>query len=343
MSKSDDEDLGFTPDPHHDDAELGFVAESPRSKMTDDTSTIGTVLRGTGKGLAGVAKALDILRGTTTGPALGSVLEKITGKPVYSGQDVANAVNPTNLQKFPSASEMYERAGVPEGAKVSDYLSMYADPNKAHPWYQPEKDGLLDWTLRGTGGTATDIAIDPVTWLTMGAGGAAKKALASDATAQALEAAAKGASPGAKLLEMVSSSAPKGIEMGPVEKAGQALVQTPVVGTAATPATSLLKKWGKGLYDSFLQPVENQGLKSGKKDVGDVLYKAGVISPIDLPSKAQVATSALMDARNAIAKEATEKGAQVSMRCNRFEKRSLSFVRQVIPTLRPLPMHLKKK
>lgn len=287
--------------------------DGPTAAAQQDNSLLGSTIRGAGHGLSATAKALDVLRGTTTGPVLGTLLEKLSGKPVFKGEDVANAVNPTNLQKFPSASEMYQRAGVPEGAKMSDYVPGYADPAQNNPWYQPEKGGMLDFTLRGAGGTATDMAIDPLTYLTMGGASAAKKALASDATKQVLEASAKGLSPGAKALEMATSGAPKGIEMGTLEQAGKTLKNTPVAGTLATPASTLLSKWGKGAYNAVMEPVERQGLKYGKSDIGDVFYKAGVASPFGVPQKAGKAVDALMEARNAIDSAASKAGAQVSM------------------------------
>lgn len=142
----------LTPD-DLDDAQLQLIAGN--AKPSEPSTAM--------KAVTGVGKALDVGRGAITAPILAAGLEFVTGKDVYKPSEQLQAINPTNLQSYPTASELYERAGVPEGAKVSDYLPV-------------KKDSFFDFTLRGAGGLGTDIAIDPLTYLSGGLSAAAKGA-----------------------------------------------------------------------------------------------------------------------------------------------------------------------
>jgi hypothetical protein len=135
------------------------------------------VLDRAAQGVGAVGKLFDVARGTTTGPLLGELLEKATGKKVYSKEDVLNAVNPTNLQGFPTTSEMLARAGVGEKGSLSDVLpQLFETPGgeEDDSWLVPNKGGLLDITGRGTMGLATDIGIDPLTYASGGLLGLAR-------------------------------------------------------------------------------------------------------------------------------------------------------------------------
>lgn len=95
--------------------------------------------------------------------------------------ETLDALNPLSKNVAPSSSELMRRLGVPEGAKLSDYLHIFADPHdQGNAWYRPVKGGMLDPSIRGTIGTGLDIASDPLTYLSMGTTGA-EKALAKEA------------------------------------------------------------------------------------------------------------------------------------------------------------------
>lgn len=74
----------------------------------------------------------------------------------------------------PSTSEYMERAQIPEGAKLSDAIPrIYSKTGGGLPL---EKGGPLDPTVRGVTGFAGDVALDPLTYLTLGTASAAKNA-----------------------------------------------------------------------------------------------------------------------------------------------------------------------
>jgi hypothetical protein len=299
---------------------------------------VGKTVSTIGKGVGAVGKAFDVLRGTTTGPLLAAGLQAATGKDVFRPGEMVDAINPTNLKKFPGANELYARAGVPEGGKLSDVAKsplsvvpgrladmfsqmpalQYKEHTGSNPWYQPEKGGMLDPTIRGAGGLATDIAIDPATWLSVGAAGLRRTAMEGDAVKQALQNAPKGivadtaskiAAPAQSLLDMGTS---------PIEAATKALTDKfPVVGNAAVnlsqAPSNALAAMGKKFYNGFLMPVENEGAKYSKAEVGDDIYKAGIKTPFGLDKKLADKTGVIMDARDSILNKAGDAGAQVSM------------------------------
>ncbi len=230
------------------------------------------------------AKALDVGRGALTAPALAALLGGVTGKDVYRAKEHLQAINPTNLTTYPSASEIYERAGVPEGAKLSDYLSMYKPKGEAS-WYQPEKGGPLDFTLRGAGGLGTDVAIDPLTYMTFGA--------------------EPGIKTGLKVIgEKLAQGEAKGLGMTELKQGLQNLLQKPSEATAGL---------GKRLYRGGILPAEFEGAKYGKSDVGDTFYRMGIKTPFGLGEKAQKATQGLLEERGNLFKTAAEKGGQVDI------------------------------
>lgn len=289
------QDDGFTPDPIPQPTgdgftpDDGFQASAPPQGFLSRAGALGS------QGLSAAAKALDVARGTTTGPLLGAALELATGKPVYTAEDWKNAMNPTNLKKFPTSAEMMDRAGIPAGAELSDYAPIYADPGTRHPWYQPEKGGALDPTVRGAGGMGVDAAIDPLTYLTWGGAAATKKAAAESAT------------------RMAMGTAP---EAGAATQALAKLADLP--GAAAADAAGSLvtgpANWlGNRMQSSTLIPIEHEGAKYGKEAVGDTLYKSGIMNQFDLRNKVAGATDQIMDARNALLERAGQQGGQSSM------------------------------
>ncbi len=301
-AKPVEEEIDFQEDPI--DFEEDFSAEPEEEGLTAGKVALGTL------GAAG--KVLDIPRGLTTGPLLGLLAEAITGKDIISARDWGNSINPTTLEGFPSADEIMRRAGVPKGGQLSDVApGMYADPEKKNPWYVPEKGGLLDISTRGTGGTATDIAIDPLTYMSLGLSAAAKEAVSKTATAQALKAAEK---PG--FVSKILSAPGKG-----ADKVASILTKTPATKVADLPIVGKImeglsdvgvsgpSRWlGKRTYDSVLLPLEHEGAKLGKKDMGEAFYKAGIKTPFGLPEKAGKAADTLVNARNKIFDRAAQGG-----------------------------------
>jgi len=273
------------------------------AKEKADKSLVTRAVETVGEGMGAAAKALDVPRALTTAPLLGLGLEALTGKDVVKLNEYLNAANPTNLETMPTANEMYERAGVPEGAKISDFIDMAP---KDSPWYAPEKGGMLDFTVRGAGGLGTDIAIDPLTYLSMGAASAGKKGLQNASREIAKELAQKNAGPISRATRPLREGAQSAFDMLTAlpRAAAEKVAEIPKVGPAvigAAQAPSKAVGWaGKKLYSSALLPVEFEGAKYGKGEVGQTLFDLGIANPLTLTSKADEATDALMNARNKI-------------------------------------------
>lgn len=263
----------------HDD--LGFVADAPGAEADDDLGftadtevgfepeeTGHMVLRKGLEAIGAVGKGADYLRGLTGGPAVDMALEAATGKDVYHPEEAAAARDVTTLKTYPMGSEALKRAGVPEGARFSDYASgplsplpiigdvakfapftQFADPSPNNPWYQAEKGGLLDFSARDAGGFALDAARDPLTYLTFGGSAVAKPALRAGQSPVAKTFAKK-------LLETLATPA------------------TLARGVAKFPSDTLARA-GKKLYASGLQPIIEVGEKKGK-DIAETFYKYGL-------------------------------------------------------------------
>lgn len=263
-----------------------------------------TAKRVTGNTFGVLGKLADALRANTTGPLTGSILEGLSGKKVYSGQDVANADTPVdlktmspNLKTFPSNSQMFARAGI-KNPSLSDALpSLYAKPGSQHPMYQPEKGGMLDPSAAG----ALQVATDPASWL----GGEA-----TSATGTALRDAAQStAGPISKAFSMA---------MGPVTAGRTAVADTlgpagQVLGAVTNPLSALTKLVGKSIYGANLEKVEHEGQLYGKEGIQDTFYRAGVKTPGQLAPKGQAAADALEKTRGTLFDQAANEGATVPM------------------------------
>lgn len=293
--------------------------QTPAGQQEESTSLLHKLTKYGGKALHSTANVLDTLRGGITAPLAGLAMEQATGKPAFSGQEYADAITPFSGKAFPGVGEMAKRVGMPEGAKLSDYLDMYAKPGSDHSWYQPETGGMLDPTLRGTGGFAADVAIDPLTYLSLGSAGLGKKALAEGASRMAIENAAKeSAGPVAKILAGGKGLADKAIDtittpaQALAAKVGEALPGK-IANNVATAPSQLVDWVGKKAYNSTVLPAIQEGEKFGKADVGDTLYNLGIANPLKIVEKAKDATGRLMDARNKILDAAGAQGATVPM------------------------------
>lgn len=242
------------------DAEMDAMEADPSKGdlTTPSGSALKTGLKAAGTGLAYGAKVLDVPRGALTAPLVGSALEGLTGKKVYSGQDYLNAINPLTTEKFPSSSEMMDRAGIPSGAKLSDYVPGYSNPGQGKHWFSPEKGGMLDPTLRGAGGLALDTATDPLTYLTLGAAGAEKKILESGAVANALS---------KNPMSMAEQTAAQALKPNTIGSK---------IGMAPQKAVGWL---GDRFYGTPISPVLDQATKKGKAALDETLYRGGLATP----------------------------------------------------------------
>lgn len=295
------------------DHKPAFDPNAPFEAVDDEIDPVGLGLGA----LGATAKGLDVLRGSITAPALAAALEAMTGKDVYRPEEHSDAVTINNLNTFPTSSELFERAGVPEGAKMSDVVGGYADPQLDNPWYQPEKGGMLDFTVRGAGGLATDMAIDPLSWLSMGGAQAGKQALSKSASREVLQNAMKKGTM-AKIGEMVAAPFQAGAKFIAPTKTFETIktkLGAPgrMAAAAITSPSDALKRTGKRLYDSVLQPLEHEGQVFGKKEIGETAYNAGIKTPFGLRGKAGEATDTLMTARDQILREADAAGGKVDI------------------------------
>jgi hypothetical protein len=314
------------------DAAHAKLSAAPQSAVPAPSKGI----LGLGKEGLGVAgKVLSTPRGLTGTPLLGGAIDAIQaiqGKPMtaYTADDLGNTVNPTNLKQAPTADQMYERAGIPAGAKLSDLVPGYGEPGKS-PWYMPEKGGMLDPTVRGTAGFASDTAIDPLTYLSFGGSALARKAVEASASKMALEQAAeKAAGPVGNALSMAGDAgATSALAMNPGlipaklaapavagAMSGDGLVAR-VLNAAAQVAqapSNALRKLGTGMYESPLLKMNQKAAEMGKSVVpSDVLYNAGVMSPSNLPVKAQAAVDALNAKRTGIFNASAAAGGTMDM------------------------------
>lgn len=243
------------------------------------------------------AKVLDLPRAAVGAPLLGKALELLTGKEVFKGSDYANAWNPTNLSTFPTSSEMLEKAGLDKGGSLSDILP-YADPNKSHPWYQPEKGGMLDFTGRGAAGTALDEGMNPLNYISLGEAGALKKTLRQSASRRALDPEIMNMSKAEKAASKIAMELPDGKVRS-------------VLGTAASFPSKISRWFGERSYNSTLLPVEHEAEKYGKEAVGQTMYNAGIASPHNLNDKAEKAAETLLKPVNQMMEKSAEMGGRV--------------------------------
>lgn len=250
-------------------------ASSPWEVQPKGMGVGGAVLGGLGI----LGKVLDAAGGVLTRPFAGAALGALKGKHVLDMGDVAQGLNPTNLKTAPNMDEYAKRAGIPPGAKLSDVVGGYAEPGQGEHWYSREKGGLLDPTLRGTGGFAADMALDPLNYASLGFSGLVKKAAAETLARSVGKEAATGL--GSRVLSKVGSVAQKPVDWltapseAAMSKLGDGTVSKVIQGVAQAPST-LIGRAGKAIYNSGLIPIEHAGEKFGKADVGDTLYKHGI-------------------------------------------------------------------
>lgn len=275
--------------------------EAPKSKM----GTIGQAAMDT---LGAAGKTAGTLRAGTTGPLTGLILEALTGKKAFTGDEMANAFNPKNLQGFPDNAEMFKRTGVANPALSDAIPSMYAKPGSKHAWYQPEKGGMLDPTAAG----ALQLFSDPALWVGGGEAGAAKEILAAHAARNAsvpMKALSMAAAPvkavgnaagtltGAKLVAKLADASAAGLgkipAVGPGLEFAARAVPNPIGKVVIEPV-------GKFAYGSPLLPVAQEGEKFGKRGITDDLYNAGIKLPTGLRAEVNKAASVLGQNKEAL-------------------------------------------
>lgn len=180
----------------------------------------------------------------------------------------------------PSTKEYMERAGVPQGGSLSDVLpNAFSPPGSGGipSLSRPEKGGPLDVTARGAAGFAGDVALDPLTYLTMGVGNAAK-------------AAAQG-----------------GQKLSMADRLGQLI---------ARPAGTTLDAAGSKIYNSGLKNVDKviTSSKVGKEAIAPELMNAGKWGNAQTLADAnQALRSEAGRTIGNVAQKASEKGAVVDM------------------------------
>lgn len=248
---------------------------------------------GTGmKVLTGAGKALDYAGGISRA-ALANAIDTVTpGKSFASGKDMLQALqaNPfdSKAKGAPSTAEYLERAGVPAGASLSDdFPFLFSKTGDGLPL---QKGGWADPTIRGAAGFVGDVAIDPLTYLTLGASAAAKSAKAADIAAK------KG----------IAQAAPSMASKILTSKAGKAV---------ARPLDAMGEYFGKKIYKSGLKGVDNEALKYGKEPVSDLLMEEGIAgSAKSIQGQMDTLGERLLQERQAVLREASKAGGTVSMK-----------------------------
>jgi hypothetical protein len=119
----------------------------------------------TSKGIDYALRTLDYTGGIGRG-LVGGAIEPFIDKDLVSFSDVIKG-------RTPSSAAMMEKMGVPKSGEISDVLPfLYSETGEGWPL---QKGGALDASARGFSGLVADVALDPLTYLTMGAAPAISK------------------------------------------------------------------------------------------------------------------------------------------------------------------------
>lgn len=157
--KKDPSSDGFDPDAYLARKSGGHTEEKGLYMPSDrETTTLQDLKRWGGNTMGALAKWTSGLRSASTGPATAALLEKLSGKKVFNAEEWKDALNLTNLKQGPSNAELFKRAGW-NNPVLSDIVPGYAKPGTQHPFYQPEKGGMLDPGVAGALQMATDPAM----------------------------------------------------------------------------------------------------------------------------------------------------------------------------------------
>lgn len=209
--------------------------------------------------------ALDYGSGLVRTPSMAAAAT-LAGRPeLVTAQDWKDAINPLDERPAPAVGEYLHRAGVPEGTTLlpEAVRSMYAEPGSSHPWYQPEKGGMLDPTLRGAVGLVGDTALSPA-----GVSAAVEgvQGLRGMTRAQQL---AKMRAP--EVVAALKAEAAKEAAKTP----GRAMAEG-AARLALDPAGEALEKGGDAVYRTVFKKADEMAAKGGQQRTSDVLLKNGV-------------------------------------------------------------------
>lgn len=273
---------------------LNAQAGPPPSAMHQIVEGAKNLGHGVGKALDTTAAAPRAVLAQILDAAVASGALKGTGKPVYDPDELLNAYNPTNLKTYPSSNELFKRAGIAEGAHLSDvvpntvHLPLVGDVDTfeqptggADRWWVPNKGGMLDIGVRGTGGFLTDAGLDLANLVSYGAAGPGK--------------------------QLIKHEGP-----GLLKNAWGALKSAPVA--AAKYPSMAAEAMGRKLYESGILPVMEAGEKMGKPNVADTMYQAGMYGGASSLRKQAIAEMrGLKDSRDARLVAAGAGGGAVNM------------------------------
>lgn len=164
----------------------------------------------TSKGIDYAMRALDYTGGIGRGAVAGAI-EPFVDKELVSFSDVIKG-------RVPSSADMMEKLGAGEGGQLSDALPFLYSTAPHGEWLRPEKGGPLDITGRGAAGFASDVVLDPLTYLTLGAAPIVSK------FGRAAELAGKPLAMGVeKAGEKIYKSGLKALDTRALEKGGEAV------------------------------------------------------------------------------------------------------------------------
>ena len=184
-------------------------------------------------------RALDYVGGIgrTSAAGLYDLGAVLTGAPTVTRVgDVGRAFK----GDAPLTSEFLQRAGAPEGPKLSEAAPWaFSETGEGLPF---EKGGMFDPSVRGAVGFAGDVATDPLTYLTGG-------------TATAL----KAGSQGGRFLKQPSKQVVEGLK----ETAGK-----------LSPAQKAVGKYGDHVYQQALKNVDKKTAEFGAKPISKTLLEA---------------------------------------------------------------------
>ena len=183
-------------------------------------------------------RALDYAGGLArTGAA--AAADPFVDQDIVQSRDLMSALQ----GQAPPTEEFLTRAGVPEGASVSDVLpGLYSETGSGLPL---EQGGFMDPNVRDVVGFAGDVALDPLTYLSLGGSAALK---------QGAKGAGKAAETAAKTVDLATNIGGK-----TTKKAGESFYKSGF-------KREVSKLTERGLNaDKALDDIFEQGLKGTKK------------------------------------------------------------------------------
>lgn len=224
-------------------------------------------------------KGLDYQRGA----AQQGLLSALGKEDLLTPEERAAALDITDTRMAPGYNEVMKRAGVPEGASLSDVLpphlaAIYAQPGEGSSW-RPEKGGMLDPSLRGSVGLAADVAGDPLTWESFGGAPLARlvKMLGGSEKIQALLR-GSGAS---RVLEAQGTRAAERGNLGKTLKdrfKDAVEVSKKPFNVIGAPTRNAAEYLGNAAYRSAMKPLDRTAVEASKRPFSELAVKEGVKS-----------------------------------------------------------------